>query len=760
APILARLAGAYRTSRREREKAFAGLSPEQRKLLDENLVALVVEEDEFGFRLSPALQQDQRPLWAALDLVKWGPIWRSGLFLMLEIERACEGLKPLRGDWRGTVRIETPEGAIELSGIGPDRHEQAAAIIIDLGGDDSYVGAACQAWIVDMGGNDRYRGGSVSLGAGILDVRVLWDQEGDDIYEGEAMTEGFGAFGIGLLLDDKGNDTYRAQLYAQGASRTWGAGMLADRTGDDLYQAGGRVIHKPLLEKERATFGMAQGFSIGYRPDRSGGIGILWDGAGDDVYMGGTYTQGASYWFSFGLLVDDSGNDRYTAFYYSQASAMHLTVAALIDGAGNDIYAAHMGAVHAIGHDWGVALLWDKGGNDVYSGDSAPGVGVANGIGIFVDSGGDDRYVGPPGVANPARDSGSVAIFVDLGGKDRYGRGLSDGGLALHSRWGVARDFEDPPAPAAPKDPTAEGTVPATDPQKWHGAVGSRAVGTDAELEKLYEEASLWAVGSTRDRAWTARRALVEIGLPAARFMVEKKLASAQSLNIEAFTAVLGEIGAESGKLLVEPLRSKDRATLENALRLVVSLRATDARDEVLRLLKESREMRRAAIGAAGALALKEAVPIIVDSAKELDAFGHLSVAKALGQIGDASAVPWLAKNFEDAELPVREASADALVKIGQPALETLAKLARSTKTIPSRLALRALGELDKPESLGALRERSGDPDWGVRLSVLVALKGMKTDGAELAYKETLAKEKDPRVTRAIESLDTSRDKW
>lgn len=740
APIVARLAGAWRASRAEADA-------EQKKLVVDHLVALVVEEEGLGFTLPEALQKDPAPLWKALDAVEWRRLWRSGLFMMIEIERAVDDLRALKSDWRGVLRFETPEGAIEIGGVGPDRHEAAAGVIVDLGGDDSYVGPAGQAWIADLGGNDRYRAGSVSLGAGILDVRALWDVDGDDVYEGEAMTQGFGAFGVGALIDEKGNDTYRLQLYGQGASRTWGAGLLADRAGDDIYQAGGRVIHKPLLEKERATFGFAQGFSIGFRPGQSGGLAALWDGAGDDVYVGGTYTQGASYWFSFSVLADDAGNDRYTAFYYSQASAMHLTVAALIDGGGHDVYAAHMGAIHAIGHDWGVALMWDKAGNDVYAGDSAPGVGVANGVGIFVDGGGDDRYTGPPASANPARDSGSVAIFVDLGGKDKYGRGLANGGLALRKPWGAARDFEDPPSPTATEEPP---------PQKQHDAVGSKPPAAEAELEKIYEEASLWAVGSTRDRAWAGRRTLIEMGLPAAAWMVKNKLASAQSLNIEAFDSVLREIGPEAGKLLVEPLKSAKQQEVENALRLVVQLKATDAREEIVRLLKEAPKLRRQAIAAAGALQLKESVPVMIDAAKDADGFAQMVIAKALGQIADASAIPWLEKHFDGVELPVREACADAMAKIGPAAMESLSRLAKSESTVAARLALRAIGQVKAPDGLAMLKGRAADADWGVRLTVLLALK----ESSEEAFKEALANEKDARVLSAIESLTPGKDDW
>ncbi len=746
---LVRLAGAWKTAVAEREKAFAKLPPAARAALETQVVGLVLDEEDLGVPAPP----DPAAAWAALDLVDWAPLWRAGLFVARELERAGAELRIAAPAWSGTARI----GDVLVAGVGHDRHDHDAKVIVDLAGDDSYSGAAASAWIFDLAGHDRYRGGISSIGCGLLDVRAVVDLEGDDVYEAEALSQGFGAFGLGVLIDEKGDDTYRVQLYGQGASRTWGAGLLADRAGRDLYQAGGRVIHKPLLEKEKATFGFAQGFSIGYRPDRSGGIAALWDGDGDDVYIGGTYTQGASYWFSFTVLADDAGNDRYTAFYYSQASAMHLTVAALIDRAGHDVYACHMGAIHAIGHDWGVALLWDAGGNDVYAGDSAPGCGVANGVGIFVDSGGDDKYGGPPAAAGPARDSGSVALFVDLGGKDRYGRGLADGGLSVKPFWGAARDVEDPPPPPPGQEPA--GKVPIENPQKWHDAVGSKPLAPEAELEAIYAEAGLWAVGSTRDRAWIGRRALIEMGLPAAEWMAKKKLATAESLQIEAFDVVFREIGPETGKFLVEPLRSANRKEVENALRMAAQLRAPQAKDEVLRLLKDP-AYRRPACGAAGALKLAEAVPLLVEAAKSMDGFGKLVVAKSLGAIGDPAAAAWLEGNFEGAELPVREASADGLAKCGAEGRKILERLAASPKPSVARAALRALAIVDGPEALAAEKSRAADPDWGVRLTVLQALKSMKAEGAAKAAEELLATEKDARVRSAAGWLDPEKNKW
>jgi len=741
-PIL-RLAGAYWTAYQEREKAFAKLSRQERRLLIENLPWLAAEEPDLGFPITPELEKNPDLIWQMLEKVQWRALWRAELFRLKEVETAFEALAHSAKGWRGKVRIELPHGEqFIIAGDGHDVHTDEAVLIIDLGGDDLYSGKAAQAAIiVDGAGSDTYRADKIALGAGLLTVGVLWDRSGQDHYEASALTQGFGAFGAGILLDEEGNDTYRAQLFAQGSSRTWGVGLLADRSGNDIYQAGGRFIHKPLLEKEGATFSFAQGFSIGYRPNRSGGIGLLWDGAGDDTYTAGTYSQGASYWFSFGCLLDESGNDKYVAFYYSQASAMHLTVAALIDKAGYDVYTCHMGAIHAIGHDWGVALLWDAAGNDVYAGDSSPGVGVANGIGIFIDSGGNDRYMGTPGNANPARDTGSIGLFVDLGGQDQYGRGLEDEGTRLNNRWGVAMDRG---SPAQNDGNAAEVNVP-------RHAVGSLPMPTEEEMEKLYTNACLWEVGTARETVRKARHQLIGIGMPAAKWMVDKKLALMDNLATRAFEEVLRE--TNQGVLLVEPLQSNDSRQVENALRLVTSLRVEAAGVEGLRLLKEAPRWQRLCIAAAGAIKLKEAVPVLLQIAGRADPFTQLAVALALGKIGDPAALQWLVSNLSSPDLPTREACADALVLMGEQAVPTLLTLGRDSNATVARLAMRSLGELKTIGAIPLLQERARDLDWGIRLSALQALKKMDTPEALKIYEDTLARETDQRVKTALKSL-------
>ncbi|MBS11495.1 MAG: hypothetical protein CME19_07825 [Gemmatimonadetes bacterium] len=122
---------------------------------------------------------------------------------------------------------------------------------------------------------------------------------------------------------------------------------------------------------------------------------------GDDIYEG-----------PIALVIDPGGNDRYVACAGVGGSAAPVSV--VIDLGGNDRYEGAAG----VGR-FGVGVLVDRSGDDVYtSASSAQGAGIA-GIGILVDGAGDDNYTASVG----AQGFGlyGIGLLVDEAGNDRYG---------------------------------------------------------------------------------------------------------------------------------------------------------------------------------------------------------------------------------------------------------------------------------------------------------------------------------------------------
>ncbi|MGE5345651.1 MAG: hypothetical protein ACM3JH_06835, partial [Acidithiobacillales bacterium] len=180
---------------------------------------------------------------AALEVV--AAVERAGADLK-EAVKTCDPatLATLRSD------VDTTFGRIRVAGTGNDRHlvysdERPFLLIVDLGGDDSYIGShAAGIWpaqrvsvVIDLCGNDTYEAGpgEPSQGSGLGGVGILWDAAGNDRYEAAERSQGFAQFGAGILVDDSGNDDYRLGVAGQGAA-LFGTALLLDQAGDDRYQ--------------------------------------------------------------------------------------------------------------------------------------------------------------------------------------------------------------------------------------------------------------------------------------------------------------------------------------------------------------------------------------------------------------------------------------------------------------------------------------------------------------------------------------------
>ncbi len=391
----------------------------------------------------------------------------------------------------GILTINTPLGQLVIGGTGDDYHYGSPAFILDLAGDDTYycpVASAINApsgsggitnrpvsFAIDLSGSDRYlpiggfgcgfgllgvaalfecsgddeyRTGNDSLGTGIIGVGVLIELDGSDRYEGDSFSQGAGFFGIGLLADARGNDRYHAAKLSQGFGFVRGIGALSDDSGTDIYFAGGKYPHTPLLPNDFQS--LSQGCGFGFRDVAAGGVGILCDAEGKDFYTGDVYAQASGYFYAAGILVDGSGNDVYTTTQYSQGAGIHLAVGVLLDRSGFDHYYCRYGVGMGGAHDYAVGLLMDLDGTDFYTGSGITQGGAnTNSVAIFLDSGnGADAYSGIgdflQGKGAQSRDTASIGIMIDMGGADTYSTGLLNGELRVSGVYGVAYDLPDP----------------------------------------------------------------------------------------------------------------------------------------------------------------------------------------------------------------------------------------------------------------------------------------------------------------------------
>ena len=372
---------------------------------------------------------------------------------------------------------DTPFGQIIIGGPGSNRYDldSRIALVIDVGGDDTYRGRIAAASdmeqgnrvVIDLAGQDTYYASPLGLATGRLGVGLLIDREGDDKYHlsagsggvglaglgllidwagndqyrGAKLTQGSAIGGLGLLLDGGGNDEYTSFGYAIGFGGPLGVGAVVDVAGADSYQCGDQYpsnyndTDAPSSDPEDPLFqydGFCVGFGSGKRilsqdPQQrtyslAGGWGMVIDLEGDDHYRSANFSQGSGYFFGVGLKLDLNGNDRHQAARYGHGAAAHYGIGLFIDSQGNDQYSSS-GPAYNGGTAWdrSVSLCIDAGPEgDVYDFSQSNGLGLSHhdSWSLFIEEGGRDHYWVPSGFGQAS--DNSMSGFFDLSGVDEY----------------------------------------------------------------------------------------------------------------------------------------------------------------------------------------------------------------------------------------------------------------------------------------------------------------------------------------------------
>lgn len=456
-----------------------GITPQQRKLLEKYLYPISPTYSDFVEEIKgpPRVKEIREALNAAGGVDRKG-IFEAGLTVIQALVKAKDLLME-KDKWDGNIRsfsFTTDLGVVEIGGPDSDLHESQAALVIDLGGNDSYRGRTASGMngkcsiVLDLDGDDIYLGEDYTQGSGFWGIGVLWDLKGNDLYRAGNYSQGSGLFGIGLLMDGGGRDTYLGGVFVQAAS-SWGWGGLIDLEGEDSYECqhsgqaysgvfgisylcdlGGNDKYisgssAPDPREPDMNQSFSQGFAIGLRNLAGGGFALLADRCGNDLYQCQYFGQGASYWMGMGILYDENGKDTYVARRYAQGAGIHNSFGLLMDAGGDDNIIS-WGVSQGCGHDYGIGILINESGNDSYVSDwLSMGASNANGIGIFVDNAGKDRYGSktgmPVGQLSKGRRAGGIGIFIDAGGKDIYSRDGADNSVWGSNRFCIGLDVNE-----------------------------------------------------------------------------------------------------------------------------------------------------------------------------------------------------------------------------------------------------------------------------------------------------------------------------
>lgn len=227
--------------------------------------------------------------------------------------------------------------------------------------------------------------------------------------------------GAALIIDPGGDDEYERAPAKGGA-----ISVVVDLGGNDRYTGNDTAVHalSAIFDLAGNDVYAAEGVA-----NAVAGVSIVLDAEGDDHYTSGVLGQAAAH-FGWAALVDLAGNDRYEVKSFGQAYAGTAGVALLWDRAGNDVYIAA-----------GLADPFNRGGGISFAQGAASGWRgeLGGGVGILRDDGGDDRYE----AQMFSQGTGyyyAYGVLWDRGGKDTYSAVRYAQGNGTHQAAGLLDD--------------------------------------------------------------------------------------------------------------------------------------------------------------------------------------------------------------------------------------------------------------------------------------------------------------------------------
>ena len=231
-----------------------------------------------------------------------------------------------------------------------------------------------------------------------------------------------------------------------------------------LWVVGGDQANRYNMDLIVAVFDTGGADTYAFPAPASGPYQVIIDASGDDLYESSADLAGpAAALFSVSVLNDRSGNDRYVSHRQGAIAAGLFGVAILIDETGDDRYSNDTpgaGWAQGIGF-YGAGMLIDRAGDDRYEGQVlAQGVGGPRGIGVIIDTTGNDIYsangphfasrYGTPGVFAGLSQgfglgvrgyaAGGIGAIYDLAGDDVYSVGEYGQGSGYFQGLGILHD--------------------------------------------------------------------------------------------------------------------------------------------------------------------------------------------------------------------------------------------------------------------------------------------------------------------------------
>lgn len=215
-----------------------------------------------------------------------------------------------------------------------------------------------------------------------------------------------------------------------------------------------------------------------------------------------------------------------------------------------------------------------------------------------------------------------------------------------------------------------------------------------------------------------AARSLVKIGEPAVEALLE--IAKNDKYELDArcrAVETLGQIGSPSAVHPLVKLLDDDQGPIQReVIKALGRIGGTASVEALMRILKGRDALKYGQACKALIKTGQLAVPSLVRLLAEHPSPGaRRCIADALGQIGDASAIPGLVGALKDKNSLVRKAAADALGQLKDPsAVDSLCQLLEQDNWFVARGAAEALARIGDARAIGPL------------------LRGLKIDRSEI----------------------------
>ena len=284
-------------------------------------------------------------------------------------------------------------------------------------------------------------------------------------------------------------------------------------------------------------------------------------------------------------------------------------------------------------------------------------------------------------------------------------------------------------------------------------ATMSRAQDAPRSMDDLWREATLWEVGSNTEKVPAARKALIARGAETLAWLVPAKLDTKDTLVTRALSVIVTGIGATASQPLRDALTSDIANVRRNAADLLGQLGDASSAPAIARLLEDT-ETRGGALTALGALKSRESVPAIAALLARTDGVKErerVLAASTLGGIGGDDAQAALQRTLSDERAQVRWAAQLALEKIAAAA--PLVPLTLSRANGPARLhAIAALGNIGDVSAAPILLPLLRDSVPQVRGFAAEALGRLKRAEDASALRDALTRETDAFARGKMES--------